>query len=77
MIEFGQTPIDQAELYLKLERTQSNNGETDLSPFVIYHYIVWLHITVHYALGMTVIQGLECARGEGGGDGNERETSNR
>ena len=32
--------------------------KTNLPPLVVYHYIVWFDVTVHYALGMAVVQGL-------------------
>lgn len=38
--------------------TQSDDMKTNLPPLVVYHYIVWFDVTVHYALGMAVVQGL-------------------
>ena len=58
MVELGQTPIDQTKLGARLETAQSDDVKTNLPPLVVYHYIVWFHVTVHYSLGVAIIQGL-------------------
>ena len=35
-----------------------------LAPFVVNHYVVWLHIAVHDAFGMTEIQSLSKSNSE-------------
>jgi hypothetical protein len=61
MIEFSQTPVNQAELQSHLLFTISHNTQTrtNLTLLVVNHDIVGLHVPVHYSARVTKVQGLE------------------
>jgi hypothetical protein len=60
MIEFGQTPIDEAQLQRNMFKgpLELRRISTDLAMFMIDHNIMGLNITMHDALGMTIVKCL-------------------
>jgi hypothetical protein len=59
VIKLSQAPINKSQLQRALVIWKINGvKKLYLAPFVINHHVVWLHVAVHDAFGVTEIQRL-------------------